>query len=155
MNNNTSWPFTSRKYSASGQSGKGDPQAHAGRLVHLAEDQRGVLEHARLGHLDAEVGALTRALADAGEHRHTTVVLGDPADHLGDEHGLADTGAAEQADLAAQQVGREEVDDLDAGLEHVARGSSSSNGGAGRWMSQRSSMSATLAAGVERLAPSR
>ena len=52
------------------------------------------------GHLDAEVGALTGALADAGEHRHATVVLGHAADHLGDEHGLAHAGATEQADLA-------------------------------------------------------
>ena len=34
-----------------------------------------------------------------------------------DEHGLADAGAAEQADLAALGIGREEVDDLDAGDE--------------------------------------
>ena len=115
----TSWPFTSRKYSAIGQRRQRDAQAHAGRLVHLAEDQGGLVEHARLGHLDAEVGALTGALAHAGEHRHATVLLGDPADHLGDEHGLAHAGAAEQADLAALQVRRQQVDDLDAGLEHL------------------------------------
>ena len=34
-----------------------------------------------------------------------------------DEHGLADAGAAEEADLAALAVRGEEVDDLDAGLE--------------------------------------
>ena len=96
-----------------------DAQAHAGRLVHLAEHQGGLVEHARLGHLDAEVGALTGALAHAGEHRHTAVLLGHPADHLGDEHGLAHAGAAEQADLAALQVGGQQVDDLDAGLEHL------------------------------------
>jgi hypothetical protein len=33
--------------------------------------------------------------------------------------GLADAGAAEQADLAALGVGREQVDDLDARLEHL------------------------------------
>ena len=97
---------------------QGDPQAHARRLVHLAEHEGGLLEHARLRHLDAEVGALTGALADPGEHRHAAVLLGDAADHLGDQHGLADAGAAEQADLAAGQVRREQVDDLDAGLEH-------------------------------------
>ena len=94
-------------------------QAHAGRLVHLAEHQGGLVEHARLGHLDAEVGALTGALAHAGEDRHTAVLLGHPADHLGDEHGLAHAGAAEQADLAALHVGGQQVDDLDAGLEHL------------------------------------
>ena len=35
------------------------------------------------------------------------------------DDGLADAGAAEQADLAAAEVGLEEVDDLDAGLEHL------------------------------------
>ena len=59
----------------------------------------------RLLHLQEQVGALTGALAHAGEHRHATVLLGHPADHLGDEHGLAHAGAAEQADLAALQVG--------------------------------------------------
>ena len=95
-----------------------DPQAHARRLVHLAVDERGLLDDARLLHLEPEVGALTGALAHAGEHRHTTVLGGDPLDHLLDEHGLAHAGAAEEADLAALHVGLEQVDDLDAGLEH-------------------------------------
>ena len=96
-----------------------------GRLVHLAEDEGGLRQHRgdavahlRLVHLDEEVGALTGALAHAGEHRHAAVLGGDPVDHLGDEHGLAHAGAAEQADLAALEVGGEQVDDLDAGLEH-------------------------------------
>ena len=40
-------------------------------------------------------------------------------DHLLDEHRLAHAGAAEEADLAALHVGLEQVDDLDAGLEHL------------------------------------
>ena len=99
-----------------------DPQAHARRLVHLAVHERGLLDDARLLHLEPEVGALTGALADAGEHRHTTVLGGDPVDHLLDEHRLAHAGAAEQADLAALHVGLEQVDDLDAGLEHLRLG---------------------------------
>ena len=70
-------------------------------------------------HLEPEVGAFTRALADAREHRHTTVLGGDPVDHLHDEDGLAHAGAAEEADLAALHVGLEQVDHLDAGLEHL------------------------------------
>ena len=69
-----------------------------------------------------EVVALTGALADAGEHRDATEVLGDAVDHLLDEHGLADAGAAEQADLAALDVRGQQVDDLDAGLEHLGLG---------------------------------
>ncbi len=100
---------------------QGDAQAHARRLVHLAEHEGGLLEHARLHHLQTEVGALTGALAHAGEHRHTTVLGGDAVDHLGDEHRLADAGTAEQADLATRHVGREEVDHLDTGGEHASR----------------------------------
>ena len=119
MNSSTSCFCTSRKYSAIVSADERDAQTGAGRLVHLAEDQRGLLDDAGLGHLQEEVVALTGALADAGEHRDTTEVLGDPVDHLLDEHGLADAGAAEQADLAALHVRGEQVDDLDAGLEHL------------------------------------
>ena len=62
-----------------------------------------------------EVVAFAGALADAGEHADAAVALGDVVDQLLDEHGLADAGAAEQADLAALRVRREQVDDLDAG----------------------------------------
>ena len=48
--------------------------------------------------------------------------LGDVVDELQDEHGLADAGAAEEADLAALAVGGEEVDHLDAGLEDLDLG---------------------------------
>ena len=64
-----------------------------------------------------EVVALARALADAGEHRVAAVRLGDVVDELLDQHGLADAGAAEQADLAALGVGGEQVHYLDAGDE--------------------------------------
>ena len=79
-------------------------EAHAGRLVHLSEHEGGLLEHARLHHLEPEVGALTGAFADTGEHRHAAVLRGDAVDHLGDEHGLANAGTTEQADLAAGDV---------------------------------------------------
>ena len=101
------------------QRGQGDAQAGARRLVHLAEDERGVVDDAGLGHLTEQVVALAGALADAGEHRHARELLGDAVDHLLDEDRLADAGTAEQADLAAGDVGREQVDDLDAGREDL------------------------------------
>ena len=88
--------------------------ARSGRLVHLAEDEHRLVEHARLLHLQPQVVALARALADAAERRQAAVLLGEVVDQLLDQHGLADAGAAEQADLAALRVGREQVDDLDA-----------------------------------------
>ncbi len=50
------------------------------------------------------------------------MLLGLPADHLLDDHGLADAGAAEHPDLPALHVRLEEVDHLDAGLEHLLLG---------------------------------
>jgi hypothetical protein len=47
------------------------------------------------------------------------VLLGEVADQLLDDHGLADAGATEQTHLAALGVGGEQVDHLDPGLEHL------------------------------------
>ena len=101
------------------QAGQRDAHARAGRLVHLAEDEHRLVDDARLLHLEPEVVALARALAHAAEGRQAAVLLGEVVDELLDEDRLADAGAAEQADLAALGVGREQVDDLDAGLEHL------------------------------------
>ena len=108
-----------------GEAGQADTGAGAGRLVHLAVNEGAfgaldrallrVLVHAGLDHLVVEVVALAGALAHAGEHGVTAVRLGDVVDQLHDEHGLAHAGAAEQADLAALGVRREQVHDLDAG----------------------------------------
>jgi peptide chain release factor 1 len=50
------------------------------------------------------------------------VRLRDVVDQLHDQHRLADARAAEQADLAALRVGREQIDDLDAGGEDLGLG---------------------------------
>ena len=121
----TSCPSSSRKYSATVRALQRHPGAGAGRLVHLAVDQGGLgddrLAGRQLGlaHLVVEVAALAGPLAHAGEHRVAAVLLGDVVDELEDDDGLADAGAAEQADLAAAAVGGQQVDDLDAGLEHL------------------------------------
>ena len=104
-------------------------QTRARRLGHLAVDQRRArlrrivrVDDAALLELEPEVVAFARALADAGEHRHAAVLHGDVVDELHDDDGLADAGAAEEPDLAALQVRLEQVDDLDAGLEHLQLG---------------------------------
>src|SRR3712207_8855088 len=76
---------------------------------------------ARLRHLEPEVVPLARALADAAERRQAAVLLREVVDELLDDDRLADAGPAEEADLAALRVGREQVDDLDAGLEELGR----------------------------------
>ena len=81
-------------------------QAGSRRLVHLAEDEHRLVDDARLLHLEPEVVALARALAHAAEGGQALVLLGEVADQLLDQHRLADSGAAEEADLAALRVGR-------------------------------------------------
>jgi hypothetical protein len=49
------------------------------------------------------------------------VLLGEVVNQLLDQHGLADPGAAEQPDLAALGVWRQQIDHLDARLEHFRR----------------------------------
>ena len=48
--------------------------------------------------------------------------LRDVVDQLHDQHGLADAGTTEQADLAALRVGRQQIDHLDAGGQHLGIG---------------------------------
>ena len=119
MKSSTSWPPGLAEVLGHGEAGEADAQTRARRLVHLAEDQRRLVDDARLLHLEPEVVALARALAHAAEDREAAVLRGDVVDELLDDDGLAHAGAAEQADLAALDVGGEQVDDLDAGLEDL------------------------------------
>ena len=104
------------------QAGQADPLTGTRRLVHLAEHERGLGDDAGLRHLVDEVVALARSLADAGEHRHAGVLLGDVPDQLLDDDRLADAGPAEDADLAALLERADQVDDLEARLEHLDLG---------------------------------
>src|SRR6185436_18612608 len=101
------------------ETGEADAKACAGRLVHLPEDEHRLVEHAGLLHLGVELVPLARTLADAAEGRKAAVLLGDVVDQLHDDHGLAHSGTAEQAHLAALRVGSEQVYDLDARLEDL------------------------------------
>ncbi len=136
-----------------------DAQPRAGRFRHLAVDQRGArlrrivrIDDAALLELEPEVVAFARAFADAAEHRHTAVLHGDVVDELHDDDGLADAGAAEQADLAALQVRLEQVDDLDAGLEHLELGGLLFERRRRRWIGQRSFVMHRPIRKVDRLA---
>ena len=73
-------------------------------------------------HLVVEVVALTGPLTHTGENRVARVHLGDVVDQFHDQNRLAHAGAAEQADLAALGVGRQQVDHLDAGHEDFRLG---------------------------------
>ena len=119
MNSRTSWP-RSRKYSASVRPARPMRRRAPGGLVHLTVNQAGLVDNARLAHLEVQVGALTGTLANAGEHRSAAVLLCEVVDELLDKHRLTHAGAAEQAGLAAADIGLEQVDSLDAGLEDLS-----------------------------------
>src|SRR5262249_48732751 len=68
-----------------------------------------------------EVVALARPLADAAEDGDAAVLQGDVVDELLDQDGLADTGAAKEAYLAAADVRSDQVDYLEARLEDLDR----------------------------------
>ena len=111
------------------EAGQGHAQASAGRFIHLAVHQGDfrraqvvLLDDSRFGHFLVEVVAFPGALADAGEHRHAAMELGDVVDQFHDDDRLAHAGAAERADLAALQEGADQINDFDAGGEHLRRG---------------------------------
>ena len=129
MNSSVSAPVSSRKYSAIVSARQGDAETRARRLVHLAEDHDGLVDDVLAGvadlgflHFQPQVGAFAGALADAGEDRVAAVLLGDAGDEFLDDDRLAEARAAEQAGLAAAEERREQVDHLDAGLEHLGLG---------------------------------
>ncbi len=106
-----------------------DSQARTGRLGHLAIDERSLallevlaVDDSGLLELEPEVVPLASSLADAGEDGNATVLLREVVDELLDDDGLADSGATEEADLPAAEIGLDEVDDLDPGLEHLEFG---------------------------------
>ena len=112
-----------------GERGQRDAQPRARRLGHLSVDQRRArlgrvvrIDDAALLELEPEVVALARAFTHSAEHGHAAVFHGDVVDELHDDDGLADAGAAEEPDLAALEIRLEQVDDLDAGLEHLQFG---------------------------------
>ena len=103
-----------------GQTGQCNAHTRSGRFVHLAEHERGLAQYAGFRHLAPQIVALSRAFADTGEDGVAAVLGGDVVNQLLNEHGLADTGAAEQTDLAAFGIRRKQIDDLDTGLENLS-----------------------------------
>src|SRR5690606_33164285 len=114
-----------------GQTRQSNASAGTRGLVHLAEHEGalgtsgratvflGVLVHARFDHFVIQVVAFAGTFTHASEHRITTVRLGDVVDQFLDQNGLANAGAAHEADLAAASVRSDEVNDLDAGDQNL------------------------------------
>merc|ERR1719500_1825905 len=108
-----------------GQTGEGDSGTGTWRLVHLAvhEGDLGAVifqgDDTTFNHLVVEIVTLTSSLADTGKDRVTTMGLGDVVDQLHNEDSLADTGTAEETDLATLYVWGKEIDDLNTSLENL------------------------------------
>ena len=66
-----------------------------------------------------EVVAFTGTFTDTGKHGITAVSLSDVVDEFHHVDGLADTGAAEQTDLAALGKRADKVNNLNAGFQQV------------------------------------
>src|SRR6185437_7683792 len=111
-----------------GERAQTDAHAGTGWLVHLTVDQGDFVQHAALlaggirdfgvRHFVVEVIAFAGAFADAAEDGVATVLGGNVVNQFHDDDGLADAGAAEQADLSAFDVRSDQVDDLDAGFKN-------------------------------------
>jgi peptide chain release factor 1 len=91
----------------------------ARRLVHLAEDESRLRQHARVLHFDVHIVAFPSPLPHSREHRAAFVLVGDVADELLHDDRLACAGATEQADLRTLGKCADEVDDLDPRLEDL------------------------------------
>ena len=107
MNSSVSAPSSSRKYSATVSAGQA-PRADAllaarssGRRSSAAFDLSKSLRSITPDswNLQPEVVAFTGALAHSGEYGKAAVLGGDVVDEFLNDDGLADAGAAEQADL--------------------------------------------------------
>ena len=69
-----------------------------------------------------EIVAFASAFADAGEHRHAAVELGDIVNQFHDHDSLADAGATERADLSTLQEGADQIDNFDPCGKQLRRG---------------------------------
>ena len=104
------------------QRGQAHAKSHAGRSIHLSEDEKGLGHDAGIRHLVPELVGFADAFAHAREHRNTVMKRRDRMHELHDENRLADACAAEEAGFSASDEGTEEIDDLDSGFEPLATG---------------------------------
>ena len=117
--------------SRTGEPGKSHAHTHAGRLVHLTEDEGGLFGDAALVHLCPKLVTFAAALAHSRENGIAAVLGGDVVDELLYEHGLADARAAEEPDLAALCVRLQKVDGFDARLQDLHDGALLAERGSG------------------------
>ena len=111
-----------------GESGEPDSGPGTGGLVHLSVDKGssallwGVSDNLELSHFVVEIVSFSGPLSDSGEHRVTTVGLGDVVNQFHNKHGLSDSGSSEKSDLTSSCVRGKEIDDLDSGDQELLAG---------------------------------
>ena len=114
------------------QARKRNTHTGTGRLVHLTEDHRGLVDDMRFvavgigvfrfRHFQPKVVAFAGSLTDTGEYRNAAVFGRNVADKLLHGDRFADTCAAKEADLAALEERAKQIDNLHAGFENFNRG---------------------------------
>ena len=87
-------------------------------FLHRFHELVTVFDDAGFDHLTKQVVTFPGTFPHSGENRESVMFLGYIIDQLLDEHRLADSRAAEKADLSAFQIRLKKVDDLDAGVKH-------------------------------------
>jgi hypothetical protein len=134
--------FLVSKILSHGERGKRDSKARTRGLIHLAihESNAGArfdngktvgvllwmalfifLNFDDLGfdHFIVKIVALTRPLTDSGKHRDAAMQLRDVINQFHDDDRLANTGPAERANFSTLQEGTDEINNLDAGGQHL------------------------------------
>ena len=104
-----------------GERGQSDAPARTGRFVHLTKDENGAFEHAGGAHVGQQFVPFARPLADTRKDRNALVTLHHGVDQFHHQDRLAHTRATEHRRLAALRQRHEQVQHLDAGLEHSGR----------------------------------
>ena len=111
------------------QTGQSHAQTRPGRLGHLSVDQRDLrfrvvlrIDDAGLLHFEPEIVAFARSLADAGEHRNTAVLCAMLLINSMMMTVLPTPAPPNRPILPPRKIRLNQVDDLDARLEHLQFG---------------------------------
>ena len=102
------------------QTGQGNTRTRSGRLVHLAEHQTHFgftvqLDNTGIDHFVVKVVPFTGPFTNAREHGNAAVAFCNVVDQFLNRHGLANTGATEQTNLAALLVRTQQIDHFNTG----------------------------------------
>jgi hypothetical protein len=87
--------FFVAKILGSGKAGESHAQSCYRRFRHLAVNESGLIDNARLFHFEPQVVSFTRALSNSSEDGNATVFRRDVVDQFLNDDGLSDARSAE------------------------------------------------------------